>query len=314
MKHKTLVILVLALCTQLSFASSKTNNNSSVLFADTVNLTKDTTVITPKWKIGGKQNILFTQAAFSNWQGGGEAYMGGLGNFNFFVVRISEKSTWNNMVNIEYGSNYQKSLDRPVKTADLIDIITDFQKNINKKWSFRTTLNFKTQFSVGYKDDKDTIKRSEFMAPGYILNNNGISYQPIKGFSIQASPVSSKIIIVNSQFLADNGAYGVTPAVKDADGNIIEHGKNLKYQFGGNIKVTYNTVLMKNIELMTELNIFSDYLDKPENIDIDWKTKVDFKFNKYFSTTIIAHLIYDDNMAPIVQFKELLGVGFNYSF
>jgi len=312
MKQRTLLLLTLALCTQLAFASRETNNLSNLV--DTINLSKDTTNISPRWVIGGKENILFTQAAFSNWQGGGEAYMGGLGNFSIFATRISKASTWQNKIEIEYGSNYQKSLDRPVKTADQIDIITDFQKNINKKWSLRTTLNFKTQFSPGYKDEKDTIKRSDFMAPGYILNNNGISYQPIKGFSIQASPLSSKITIVNSQFLADKGEYGVKAAVKDANGNIIEHGKNIKYQFGGNIKVVYTTVIMKNIELFSELNLFSNYLEEAKNVDVDWKTKIDFKFNKYFSTTVIAHLIYDDNIAPITQFKEVLGVGFNYSF
>ncbi|MCT4639829.1 MAG: DUF3078 domain-containing protein [Bacteroidales bacterium] len=284
---------------------------------DTVEIKSDTTKLNkPKWTAGGSQNILFTQAAFSEWQSGGENYLGGLGTLNVFISRSSKKSVWTNTVNLEYGSNHTfKNDKRAAKTADLIDFITDYQIKFSKKWSFRTSLNFKTQFAPGYKDDKDTIMRSRFMAPGYIINNNGISYQPKKWISIQASPLTSKIVLVLDQDIADRGEYGVEKAKTDSNGDPIKGtGENVRYEFGGTIKIMMNKEVAKNITIVSELNLFSNYLENAKNVDFEWKTKVDFKINKYFSTTLLAHFLYDDNIASVLQFKEVLGVGFNYKF
>lgn len=75
-----------------------------------------------------------------------------------------------------------------------------------------------------------------------------------------------------------------------------------------------NKEVAKNITIVSELNLFSNYLENAKNVNFEWKTKVDFKINKYFSTTLLAHFLYDDNIASVLQFKEVLGVGFNYKF
>ena len=84
----------------------------------------------------------------------------------------------------------------------------------------------------------------------------------------------------------------------------------------------------------TKLDLFSNYADNPQNIDVSWETLISLKVNKYISANLNTHLLYDDNIKiPIdrnndgilsdielnnpgsrIQFKEIFGVGFSYNF
>ena len=82
--------------------------------------------------------------------------------------------------------------------------------------------------------------------------------------------------------------------------------------------------------LKHRLSLYTDYLRRFGNIDVDWELNIDLQVNKYIVTTIGTHVIYDDdilfdeqkNAAGLVtdpgetriQFKQLLGVGVSYAF
>lgn len=84
---------------------------------------------------------------------------------------------------------------------------------------------------------------------------------------------------------------------------------------------------MKNVKLTTTLGLFSNYLENPQNIDINWDLLVLMKVNKYITVSLNTNLIYDDDITitqdkdgdglnevngPRTQFKEILAVGFSY--
>ena len=86
---------------------------------------------------------------------------------------------------------------------------------------------------------------------------------------------------------------------------------------------------MENITFQTKLDLFSNYLKNPQNIDVNWENLVDLKVNRLISVSIFTHLVYDDdidlivdnqatgepeNKGPKVQFKETLGIGLSYKF
>ena len=84
---------------------------------------------------------------------------------------------------------------------------------------------------------------------------------------------------------------------------------------------------MENITFQTVLELFSNYLNNPQNIDVNWTTLTTFKVNKFISATLSTQLIYDDDIkvlrsagdqkgtiGPDIQFKQVLGVGFTYKF
>ncbi len=131
-------------------------------------------------------------------------------------------------------------------------------------------------------------------------------------------------MIVNDQRLADEGAFGVTPAEYDADGNKITDGEMVKFQFGANVKASFKKDIMKNVNLETTLELFSDYLLNPENIIVKWDVMLDMSINKFLSAKLTTNLIYDDNivindksgnpLGPRTQFKEMFGLGFGVKF
>jgi hypothetical protein len=62
------------------------------------------------------------------------------------------------------------------------------------------------------------------------------------------------------------------------------------------------------------LNLYSNYLQDPQNIDIDYQMNVIMKINRYLSANIALQTIYDDNAIKAVQLREVFGLGVNYGF
>jgi len=127
--------------------------------------------------------------------------------------------------------------------------------------------------------------------------------------------------------LADQGAFGVDPAIKDEDGTILRHGKRSKAEVGLLVSTEWKKEIFTNIFIDTKLTLYSDYIDQFGNIDVMWDLKLDMKVNDFVRANVGINLIYDDNVknkverggvqvmeGPKVQFKQTLGVGLVYSF
>ena len=81
---------------------------------------------------------------------------------------------------------------------------------------------------------------------------------------------------------------------------------------------------MKNVTFDTKLDLFSNYTDNPQNIDVDWTGRLDMKVNDYLSANLIVQLIYDDDIdiedtdtgvkGPKLQMMEMFGVGLTLKF
>ena len=80
---------------------------------------------------------------------------------------------------------------------------------------------------------------------------------------------------------------------------------------------------LKNMTVYSRLDLYSDYLRKPQNVDVNWEVQLNMVINKWFSTTLTTNLVYDDDVliglsdgrrVKRVQFKELLGVGLQFNF
>ena len=71
---------------------------------------------------------------------------------------------------------------------------------------------------------------------------------------------------------------------------------------------------MKNINLENIFSIYSNYLDKPQNIDIDYTMNLVMEINDVFSTNLTFQTIYDDNAYSGFQIREVFGLGVNVSF
>ena len=68
---------------------------------------------------------------------------------------------------------------------------------------------------------------------------------------------------------------------------------------------------MKNINIENIFIVFSDYLDKPQNVDINYTMNVVMKINDVFSTNLTFQTIYNDNSYSGFQIREVFGLGVN---
>ena len=280
------------------------------------------------WTFSGLGSVTFTQVALSNWQAGGQSSVSANAFLNGNAVYHKDLVTFESNLDLGYGLTKIGDGDW-IKSDDKIDWTNKFGHVATKDWDYSAFLNFKSQFTAGYNYPNDSVEISNFLAPAYVLGGLGMDYHPFEGFSALIAPVTGKMTIVNDQTLADQGAYGVEEAVLDTAGTVVTPGKKTRLELGGYVKIVYKVNLMENITLQTKLDLFSNYLENPQNIDVNWENILNLKVNKYITANLTTHMIYDQDIeipvdedgdgvaektGPRVQFKEVFGVGFSYKF
>ncbi len=278
------------------------------------------------WKLGGKVGVNFAQVGFVNWAKGGENSMSGTSFLQLFANRSLDGWEWENKLDLEYGMLKNQG-QNPKKTEDRIELNSKIGKKASNKWFYSAFLNFKTQFNEGFDYEKvDTPRISNFMAPGILTLGIGMDYKPTDYFSMMISPISSKTIFVMDQELADAGQYGVKKAEFDNLGVKVKDGEQIRQEVGASVTFAFKKDIFTNVNLDSRLDLFSNYLSNPQNIDVDWQTTITLKVNKFLNAVVKTHLIYDDDTdvswqkdgivhnSPITQFQQSIAVGLMYQF
>jgi len=276
------------------------------------------------WRFNGVTSLNFSQLSLVNWAAGGEGSLAGNARVDLAANYMSsdEKVSWTNELILGYGLIRQgDSEENPfVKSDDKIDLSSNFGYRASKRWYYSGLLNFRTQFDKGYANPRDLDARTQisgFMAPGYLNLSLGMDYKPSKTFSVLIAPVTGKMTFVKIDSLANLGAFGVEP------------GQNVRGEFGGFIKIAYTKELMKNVRVNTKLDLFSNYLDNPQYVDVNFDLLLSLKVNEFISASFITQIIYDHDIKfevldangnptgtqePRIQLKELFGIGLTYNF
>lgn len=290
------------------------------------------------WTKGGTLGLNLSQVYLDNWAAGGDNSVSVTGLVSLFANYKKNKSSWDNTLDLAYGMLWQGE-NAGIKTDDKFDFSSKYGRQINEKWYYSGLLNFKTQMAPGYDDPSapDTVRNtiSDMFAPAYGILALGVDFKPNPSFSALIAPVAMKATIVTNQTLADAGAFGVEAAVIDDFGNIVTPGENFRTELGGYVKISYVTDIVENVNLSTKLDLFSNYQNNPQNIDVNWETLITMKINKFLSATISTQVLYDDDVdvirekeevdadgvliapadiGPAVQLKEVLAIGFSYKF
>jgi hypothetical protein len=276
------------------------------------------------WKLKAIYGLNGTQTSFVNWSAGGRNNFSVLGSIITSAYYDKKNLKWSNDLSLALGGlQYieKKSKEGLQKTDDRVDFSSNLGYKLKEHVYFSLLAGLRTQMLDGFAYPNDSVRVSTFMAPGYVSGALGIDYIPNEHFSIFSSPVAMKLTIVNDGLLANAGAFGVTPATYDGLGNVLTAGKRLRSEFGAYVKVMYNQTLAKNIDVKSKLELFSNYLDDPQNIDINAEALFNFKVNSWFSASLQWTLIYDDDIdihdadggfGPRTQFKSVLGLGITY--
>lgn len=254
---------------------------------------------TSNWTKKGVFTLLFNQSSFSNWIAGGENSIAGTVSINYDFNYKKGDWTWDNKIITKYGiSNISGTGTR--KTDDMFELNSLVGLKATTNWSYSFFMNIRSQFTTGY--DYSTTPKTEtsnFFAPGFVTFGPGMVYKKSDNFNINLSPATTKATFVSNQFA---GQYGTDP------------GKTSRYELGFYASLYYKATLMENVTVENIFNAYSNYLEDPQNIDLNYQINFVMQVNKYLSTNLNLHMIADDNVSSRVQFKQLFGLGVNYIF
>nr|WP_244175195.1 DUF3078 domain-containing protein [Flavobacterium urumqiense] len=279
-----------------------------------------------------KKNTLgfyISEIAFVNWSAGGTSSVSGLIKGDFSKVYTRENYKWSNELIVRYGLNKQDGIEVR-KTDDALQLNSTFgyRQDTISNWYHSAKFNFNSQFTNGYSYPNTEIAISKPFAPAYIFL--GVGAENIikeKKRTFYISPFTFKKTLVLDQRLANQGAFGVTKAVYDANGILIMEGKRSKTELGFLMTSFYKKEIFKNINLENRLSLYSDYINNFGNVDVDCDLILDLVVNQYVKANIGTRIVYDDDIkskkevdgtqvtqGPKAQLKQMLGVGIVYVF
>lgn len=266
------------------------------------------------WKIKGENSLNFSQISFKNWSAGGENSLSLNLLLDYSANYKKNNISWDNNLIIGYGLTKQGDA-KVKKSDDRIDFSSMIGRKISKHWNVSGFLGFKSQFFKGYKYSEVngvSIRKdiSDFMAPAYIVTGVGAEYKPFDFFSILILPATLKMTVVNVD------EYAVLFG--------IDEGDNVKYEFGGSMKASFNKEIITNVTLKSKLELFSNYTSNAKNIDVLWDVAVHMKINNFLTTNFVVNMIYDDDVETVredgtisgarLQYMQLFGLGLTYNF
>jgi hypothetical protein len=266
------------------------------------------------WKTGGLLSLTFNQAALSNWSSGGDKSALSLNSLvNLYAFYVDGRRSWDNFLNAQYGIANTTSLGTR-KTQDMFNVTSKYGYDVGKKWYLSGLFDFRTQFAPGYNypDAKTRVLTSDLLAPAYLLLSLGMDYKPTSNFSLFLSPATLRELIVNNDSLAAVGAFGV------------DSGKKSRLEFGAYASINYSSNISKTAVYTGRLDLFSDYLNNPQNIAFYMTNVLTVKVTSIISMNLALTLIYDDRVksvksdgtpgGPALQLQEVIGIGVAYKF
>lgn len=278
-----------------------------------------------RWQKSNVLGIDLSEVAFVNWNAGGSNSISGLAELKLARNYTDSKMNWRNSLKARYGINSQEGQEIR-KTDDQLEIKSEFgyRRDTLSNWFYSARFSFDTQFTNGYNYPNTSSPISQFMAPAYVFLGLGFEYgKLIDNLSLYGSPLTYRSTFVLDQRLANRGAFGVTEAVRDEEGNIIKEGENVRSELGILLSGSYNTEILENIRLINDLRLYTDYLNNFGNVDVDWEINFNFKVNTYVVAKVGSHIRYDNDikisetnadgeevvLGARTQWKQQLGIG-----
>ncbi len=307
------------------------------------------------WASSVKTNVTLGQTGLTNWAAGGDntmslaAYIDGSANWK------KNDMFWNNRLQLDYGFLWASSKPILQKNTDRIYLESKwgYKTESMKNFYFSANYDFRSQFSTGYEyktpgnltDEAGNnlegsalrqawrdarVLKSGFLAPAYTNLALGIDYTPAKWLSVNFAPLTGGYVIVRDQELREAYSMGLKKEYAGKTEGVPTDGsqfRGARFEFGAQLKVDVKVNVNDNFSYSTQVVLFSNYLDKPQNLRVNWDNRIDWKLAKYFSFTITTNLIYDDKVMIVspedldrypngrqrVQFKESLAFGFTYT-
>ncbi|MFO7613613.1 MAG: DUF3078 domain-containing protein [Bacteroidales bacterium] len=274
------------------------------------------------WSFGLSSSFSVNWNYLVNWAQGGESSFSGMFDISGRAVYTHKEKNqqWTNSGRLRYGTVRTKEYDFRTNT-DIIELNSQYNKKLWKKIDFSSSFYFKTQMAKGYKYPNDSTVVSKFMNPGTFTIGTGIEYKPFKDTQLNFSVLSYKNTFVLDTAHINQKTHG------------IDDNKRARQEMGGQLVIRNKVNILDGLSISNTLRLFSNYLNKPQNIDVDWEMNLERQITWFLYIRLNIHLIYDDDirfpatdesgepilltdgsqkMVPKTQYNQFLGLTFAF--
>jgi hypothetical protein len=310
----------------------------------------DTTKQDTTWKTGGGLGLDFANLLLINPKiGAGENNIGIGGNTSFYAKYRKGRARWNNAAALNFAVQklgrggtrpFQKSQDE-IRLTSIFSY--DFTKDNPFAYAFdvlllsQITPTYEGNF-LAYKDTPIRHAISRFFSPATLTASPGVTYKPDAHFTVLLSPASLKMTIVTDDSIARLGNAGLTNSLHGNPFGRFESEEafrqsfktrpsgqindstyygNVFMQMGATLKASYQNKFFKDkdgkprLSFTSSLNLFSNYLRDPQNIDVEWITQTDLIIVKGLSLTLMTNLFYDHDILVQLDRDKDITTGVN---
>jgi Protein of unknown function (DUF3078) len=230
--------------------------------------------------------------------GAGDNRVGFGGLLNYSANLKQGKVLWDNKFGLQLGV-VKVASDAAGKSADVLQATSQwgYQMTENGKWYGAGLFDFQTQFLPTYGKNylkKDAIKgqtqplTAKLFAPAIFKFAPGIIYKPNANFKVLYSPIAVKAVVVANDEVA-----------KAANFIPLKDGKYQKsdFQMGSEIRADYgNKFLDGKLVYTSTLDLYSNYIREPQNIDVEWYHSLDFIIYKNIGVNFKTDWFYDHDI------------------
>jgi len=326
---KIIILVVLNILTIIvnaqnpSMQSLKTSATTSSIPTDTTKKANAN-----GWTKGVRISLGLTQVSNSNWvaAGGDKFSLSGAGALNAYASKKWGKNTWDNNLDINYGLVNTTTLGTR-KINDLLSLSSKYGYKPNRWKNIQISLlgQLRSQLTNGYEyayfGTTTQRKNSGFLTPAYIILAPGFDWNPTPWLSVFFSPAATRFTVIGGNpysFVSPNGYFNNNKETPLATLYGVDSIKKVKTEFGAFLTLSLSKDIFKNVHYITKLDLYSNYLSKPENISMFWTNQFTFPVNKFIQVSYTLNLLYDDNvknpLAPThalgLEVLSAIGIGF----
>lgn len=256
------------------------------------------------WHKGGTIAINLNEAGqndyWSQVKGGNTAAFGIKGIIDYHFNKKQDKMNWLNSFRGRYGGASSSTFVPATATTpsyttkvpflkndDYLNFTSILGKEFHKSWSYAAFFSLESQFD-------------HFLNPGYIKLGPSFLYKPNNHFNLILSPLMAN---VTTKF---------TPSYKNIAAFGVDSGKTAAFGLGAFMQATLDYDLCKGINYKSVATGYSNYLQDPGNVILDWSNLFTFTVNKYIGATFSFNMRYNDLEIGHLQVQHGIGIGLSY--